>query len=79
MDTKYKRDGLPREDDISQVVAYAAKMETSRAILIYPSVGTRCETIYVGPIEVCVLVFDVEKPIENGGVMFLKALLSAVA
>ncbi len=78
MDTKYKRVEVPDEADIQQVVAYAVRMGTSRAILIYPSTFTRMLTLQVGNVRVQTLVFDLDGDLNESGELFKKQLLQGI-
>jgi 5-methylcytosine-specific restriction endonuclease McrBC regulatory subunit McrC len=53
LDTKYKRNHSPEESDIQQIVAYAVRMNTKNAFLIYPSTTTKSVALHVG--DVCVM------------------------
>jgi len=74
LDTKYKRKELPEADDVQQIVAYAVKMETQEAILVYPSTDTRCQNFSVGPVSVRTLVFDIGSDPDKAGHRFLNEL-----
>ncbi|MBN1460435.1 MAG: restriction endonuclease [Armatimonadetes bacterium] len=75
LDTKYKVDDKPSNDDISQVVTYAVAKGSDCAILVYPqavqyhSVGT------VGPVRVYVLGYPIDGDLEAAGQVFLSQLL----
>jgi len=58
LDTKYKRDFGPEERDIQQVVAYAVRMETGKAFLVYPTPDMGVQPLKVGPVQVHFLGFD---------------------
>src|SRR5262249_39804727 len=75
LDTKYKISDNFSEDDINQVVAYATRMGTDLAILVYPRAHQALE-LYYGPITVRSLSFDLSRPLEVAGVAFRDALLS---
>ena len=63
------------EDDINQVVAYATRMGTQLAILVYPRPHEELELHY-GPVTVRSLSFDLSSPIECAGDAFRDRLLS---
>ena len=67
LDTKYKREPEPDERDIQQVVAYAVRMGTARAILIYPHKGMRTRFLRVGSVAVEVRAFDLGGDLERAG------------
>ena len=75
MDTKYKRDPRPSEEDIKDIVAYAARMKTTCGILIYPSIHTENINLRVGNISVRSMNFDLADP-EAGGRRFLDKLMA---
>ena len=50
LDTKYKDTTVPAIDDIQQMVAYAARMRTRHAVLIYPAKGTKALQLQVGDV-----------------------------
>jgi 5-methylcytosine-specific restriction endonuclease McrBC regulatory subunit McrC len=58
LDTKYKYQDLPEEEDIQQVVAYAVRLGAPRAWLVYPSEEAPDFRIVVGQVEVRSLAFD---------------------
>jgi 5-methylcytosine-specific restriction enzyme subunit McrC len=58
LDTKYKRDFGPEERDIQQVVAYAVRMGTETAFLVYPTPDKGEQSLKVGPVQVHSLGFD---------------------
>ena len=74
LDTKYKRGKSPEEADIQQVVAYAVRMETNRAFLVYPSEATERFTIQVGNVLVQTLVFDLGGELRESGADFMRYL-----
>ena len=39
LNTKYKKDPASKAKDVKDIIAYAAKMQTVNAFLIYPSRG----------------------------------------
>jgi 5-methylcytosine-specific restriction enzyme subunit McrC len=80
MDTKYKREERPEEADIQQIVAYAVRMKTKDAFLIYPSSVTQSRVLLVGDdIRVQNLIFDVGKDPDEAGRLFLGRLNEALA
>ena len=74
LDTKYRREPEPASEDIQQVVAYAVRLGTERAFLIYPSTSTRCLNLQVGQVQVHTLVFDLGWDLEEAGIAFSEAL-----
>ena len=76
MDTKYKRESRPSEEDIKDIVAYAARMKTACGILIYPSVHTENINLRVGNINVRSLNLDLADNPEDGGRRFLDRLMA---
>jgi hypothetical protein len=74
MDTKYKRHNQPEEADIQQIVAYAVRMNTKNAFLIYPSKITKPVTLHVGDVTVRSLTFDISNEPDEGGRLFLEKL-----
>jgi len=78
LDTKYKREGEPEEADIQQVVAYAVRMGTQKAVLIYPSRETKAFVVQVGSVKVSSLVFDLSRELVEAGSCFHQALLDIV-
>ncbi len=67
MDTKYTRSRVPKESEIQQIVAYAARMRTSRGVLIYPSRLSEPQAFAVGEIGVASFVCDIESDLSVGG------------
>ena len=72
LDTKYKAPERPGNDDISQVVTYAATKECNEAVLIYPKPLNLDERI--GKIRVRSLTFSLDGDLEQTGSKFLKDL-----
>jgi 5-methylcytosine-specific restriction enzyme subunit McrC len=79
MDTKYKRDQKPVEEDIKDIVAYAVRMRTNSGILIYPSTDTQSIYLKVGEVNVRSITFDISLPPDNGGYSFLEKLKISLA
>ena len=71
LDTKYKRHHDPEESDIQQIVAYAVRMNTKNAFLIYPSSTTKSVTLHVGDVCVRSLTFDVGIDPDEGGLSLI--------
>ena len=71
LDTKYKRDFGPEERDIQQVVAYAVRMETETAFLVYPTPDKEVQSLRVGPVHVHFLGFDLGGDFDRMGRQFL--------
>ena len=74
MDTKYTKTPQSRIEDVKQAVAYATKMKTKRAFLVYPSREIKSFNCSVGDIQVGSLVFDISGEIEASGHSFLESL-----
>ncbi|MFQ6079991.1 MAG: hypothetical protein ACE5NJ_12790, partial [Thermodesulfobacteriota bacterium] len=79
LDTKYKRHHKPEESDIEQIVAYAVRMNTKNAFLIYPSSTTKSVTLHVGDVSVQSLTFDIGMDPDEGGRLFLKKLREKIS
>ena len=79
MDTKYKRQQYPEETDIQQIVAYAVRMKTANAFLVYPSTTTQSLSMKVGEVSVQSLSFDIGKEPDEAGRSFLDSLNEALA
>jgi 5-methylcytosine-specific restriction enzyme subunit McrC len=79
LDTKYKRAAAPVESDIQQVVAYAVRMDTENAFLIYPSTHTQSDRMDVGKIRVQSLSFDISEDPDEAGHTFIENLLSRIS
>lgn len=75
MDTKYKRVKAPAESDMQQIVAYATRMKTQKAFLIYPSEHTDKAEYPVGDISVFIINFDIGNDLEQAGEVFIDELL----
>ena len=75
IDTKYKREALPDVSDIAQVTAYAVKMNTVKAVLLYPSFVTRQQSLEIGAVTVMTRVLDIGSNPEEAGKDFLERLL----
>ncbi len=78
LDTKYKRQSKPSPSDIQQIVAYAVRMNTPNAFLIYPSTRTESFDLQVGNIRVRRLTFDIEQQLDCAGHTFLQELLTQI-
>jgi len=78
LDTKYKRKERPEEADIQQIVAYAVRMNTQKAILIYPSTDTQLVNLTVGEVNLCSLIFDIGVDPDEAGRSFLEKLMAVV-
>jgi len=78
LDTKYKVDEKPSNDDISQVVTYAVAKDSECAILVYPqdlryqAVGT------VGPVRVYALGYPIGGDLEQAGYDLLGRILKVI-
>ena len=74
LDTKYKRKLESEEADIEQIVAYAVRMQTQNAFLVYPSTTTRSVSLNVGDIHVRSVIFDIGTNLDEAGSLFLDRL-----
>ena len=75
LDTKYKRTTRPLINDIHEIVSYAVRMNTESAILIYPSLNTKANSIPVGDkVKVYCITFDLNKDLKEAGDLFLKSI-----
>ena len=72
LDTKYKAPDHPGNDDISQVVTYAAAKDCDEAVLIYPKALNM--DIMIGKIRVRSLAFSLDGDLEEAGRIFLEDL-----
>jgi 5-methylcytosine-specific restriction enzyme subunit McrC len=75
LDTKYTRSAQPKEEDIQQVVAYAVRMGTKQAFIVYPWLETKPLYIKIGAIEVRSLVFDINRDLPEAGELFIDELM----
>lgn len=78
IDTKYKKASEPEENDIQQIVAYALKMKTQNAVLVYPTELEYPSPICIGDITVRNLTFDIGNEPDIAGRTFLKELTEVV-
>lgn len=75
LDTKYKSTTSPSEEDIQQVVAYAVRMDTDKAFLVYPTAACAKTGITIGEVHVNTISFDLSNPnLESSGDSFLEVL-----
>jgi 5-methylcytosine-specific restriction enzyme subunit McrC len=74
IDTKYKREQKPVEEDIKDIVAYAVRMRTESGILVYPSTDTQTIDLKVGDVKVRSVAFDISRDPDEGGYAFLEKL-----
>lgn len=77
-DTKYKDAGTPNTDDVAQVIAYAQRMGTEDALLVYPTDLDAEVDFRVGDTRVRALSFRIDESIEQGGTRFRNDLLAIV-
>jgi 5-methylcytosine-specific restriction enzyme subunit McrC len=77
LDTKHKQP-RPTESDIQQAAAYALRMGTSRAFLVYPTSEAKPLTIKLGHVTVKTCAFDVSQDPDTGGRTFLSWLLKEI-
>ncbi|MBI2505159.1 MAG: restriction endonuclease [Candidatus Latescibacteria bacterium] len=78
LDTKYKGDQEPSSEDIQQVVAYAVRLGTRRAFLLYPSARTQARRLRVGEVQVQTLSFELGGDLEAAGSVALGEVLKRV-
>jgi 5-methylcytosine-specific restriction enzyme subunit McrC len=78
LDTKYKKDPASKAKDVKDIIAYAAKMQTSNAFLIYPSGDIESFDYQVGTIKVRSLILDISRNVQYSGVTFVDDLLSCL-
>jgi 5-methylcytosine-specific restriction enzyme subunit McrC len=78
LDTKYKAGSGPSQSDIQQVVAYATRMRTTTAALIYPTAIAPSQ-FAVGDVTIHLLAFDISAELGNSGALLLTRLVSAVS
>lgn len=74
LDTKYKRNERLEESDIQQIVAYAVRMQTKKAFLIYPSPKTKLYSLTIGEVKVKNLIFNIGIDPDEAGNSFLENL-----
>ena len=60
IDTKYKVPEKPANEDVFQVISYAAQQECTEAILIYPEELQKAVSVKVGKVRVRSLVFPLD-------------------
>jgi 5-methylcytosine-specific restriction enzyme subunit McrC len=76
VDTKYKTSPSPSRSDFNQVVVYAAAVGARHAVLAYPFALEAPFSGRLKDIEVAAMSFDLARPIEAAGEMFLSQLMS---
>lgn len=77
-DTKYKNQTKPKPEDVAQVVAYAERMGTENAFLVYPTeLGTDVD-FYVGDTRVRDLHFELDDDLDANGERFLSQIRSGL-
>jgi 5-methylcytosine-specific restriction enzyme subunit McrC len=79
LDTKYKLDEAPKEDDVSQVVTYALALGCDEAILIYPFHLASLTDAHIGHVHVRTLGFPLDGDLDAAGHAFAKAFLTEMA
>jgi len=65
---------MPSEADIQQAAAYALRVGTSRAFLVYPSKNINSLKVTLGHVTVRTLSFDLSTDPDSGGKEFLAQL-----
>lgn len=78
LDTKYKVDEKPSNDDISQVATYAVAKDSECAILVYPQVQSYQAVVTVGPVRVLALGYPIGGDLEDAGEQMLRRLLKVI-
>jgi len=79
LDTKYKYGTDPEQSDISQIIAYAARMDVNHAILVFPTNKTKeIELNPIRGIKVQSIVFDVTEDPERGGKLFRNKMFNKI-
>ena len=76
LDTKYKDTPEPSSEDVQQIVAYAVRMGTQKAFLIYPSTATPARRLKVGMVQVDILSFELNRELNQSGSAVLAGLLA---
>jgi 5-methylcytosine-specific restriction enzyme subunit McrC len=71
LDTKYKRSLHPEESDIEQLTAYAVRMATKHAALVYPSAAMACKAVSVHNITIHILTYDLAADLDISGFSLL--------
>jgi 5-methylcytosine-specific restriction enzyme subunit McrC len=79
LDTKYKKDPVSKAKDVKDIIAYAAKMQTTNAFLVYPSHDIESFDYQVGTIRIRSLFFDIGKNIQDSGLTFVNDLLTLLS
>lgn len=74
LDTKYKRDQKPTQDDISQIAFYATSMKTNNAFLVYPSNITNLVSYPAATMTIRSLIFNIESNLDQSGRLFMSEL-----
>ena len=74
IDTKYKVSKTFSNTDYYQVIAYADAIDCNEALLVYPEDLASPMNLKPGKIRVRSLVFNLNKPIEEAGRVFLDKL-----
>lgn len=78
LDTKYKAPPEPSSEDLQQVVAYAVRMGTGKAFLLYPRASTPGHRLRIGGVQVYSLGFALGGPLEDAGRMALDGILKGI-
>lgn len=77
LDTKYKDATRPSQSDVQQIVAYATRMRTTRAVLIYPATPGG-QAFSVGDVAVSPIGFDLSANTNTPADRFVASLSKAV-
>lgn len=78
LDTKYKYDGKPSNQDIFQIVAYAKAKQCREAVLVYPAPLAQPLDTWWDDIRVRSVTFDLGEALDAAGRHFLQQLLSPI-
>ena len=79
LDTKYKRESRPVEEDIKDIVAYAVRMDTTRGFLVYPSHNTESVSLKVGNIRIRTLGFDIGRDPNEEYNLFIEEIRASLS
>ncbi len=77
LDTKYKLDQTPSAADAAQVVAYAQALGCRTALLVYP-IAVGSQRAEFGDITVSSVMFELGRPLGEGGQAFLDSVACAI-
>ncbi len=80
LDTKYREpdNENPDTSEVNQVLGYAKKMETDRAVLVYPVKLDNRFPLQIDDVTIDCLQFDLKDDLENNGSKFLDSLAATL-